>query len=568
MEYQDFEIEITTPNEGTHQVNVLRTPAGETRQQIAFGLNDDTLRDKLSQVEQTLRYKEKRTAEQKREQQRDMKAFGSLLFNALITDNLKSLYDQSRLICKQSEQGLRLKLRIQSPLLAAVPWELLYDSRFDEFLTTSRQVSVVRYAALPRVARQMATRPPLNVLGVVSAPSNLPPLDVAFEKQQVEMALRPLINKGLATLTWLDEANSRVLLRTMNRGPWHVLHYVGHSDFDVEADEGYLSLVDRQGAEERLSADKLGMLLADHGTLRLVFLNSCRGARVGQDIYRGMATTLVRRGIPAVIGMQYDISDAAALELAQTFYETLAENMSIETALAEARKAISLTVDESAEWGTPVFYTHAPESVLFDMPAPTAMVDQNVLAPVPMPMLPTNHKTTSQGDETMSDAPGSTMALLETIKARYNDSELRTLCLALGVDYEDLAGAARVDKIRELVLYCQRHGLTAQLQEKLAAQKQRVPVAEVQANVDIDTWVAALEQSPTMQDRDARQAVFAELPAPIRNNLNTHLPTLIAQLRNLVKTCQNYPDGLSSLVQAIRTLEGNSLAVQQLETLL
>jgi CHAT domain-containing protein len=461
MEYQDFEIEITTLPDGTHHVNVLHTPAGETRQKIAFGLSDDALREQLGQIEQTLRYREKRTTEQKRVQLRTMKAFGDTLFNALITDNLKSLYDQSRLICKQNEQGLRLKLRIQSPLLAAVPWELLYDSRFDEFLTTSRQVSVVRYVALPRVARLLATRPPLNVLGVVSAPRNLPPLDVAFEKQQVEMALRPLVEKGLASLIWLEEANWRVLMRTMNRGPWHVLHYVGHSDFDAEADEGYLSLVDRQGQEERLSANKLAMLLADHGTLRLVFLNSCRGAHIGQDIYAGLATTLVRRGIPAVIGMQYDISDAAALELAQTFYETLAENLSIETALAEARKAISLTVDESAEWGTPVFYTHAPESVLFDL-----------------------------------------------------------------------------------------------------------PTVEMKAGVDIDTWVAALEQSPTMQDRDARQAVFAELPTPIRNNLNTHLPTQIAQLRNLVKTCQNYPGGLSSLVQAIRTFEGNSLAVQQLEALL
>jgi hypothetical protein len=241
---------------------------------------------------------------------------------------------------------------------------------FDEFLATSRQVSIVRYAALPRPAQLLANKPPLNVLGVVSAPAGLPPLDVAGEKQKVEQALQPLVSKGLAALTWLPAADWRALLRAMHRGPWHVLHYVGHSDFDAELDEGYLSLVNAQGGEERFTADKLATLLADHGALRLVLLNSCMGARIGQDIYAGVATTLVRRGIPAVIGMQYDISDAAALELARTFYETLAENLPIETALAEARKALSVGVDASAEWGTPVFYTHAPDSVLFDAPAP------------------------------------------------------------------------------------------------------------------------------------------------------------------------------------------------------
>lgn len=81
--------------------------------------------------------------------------------------------------------------------------------------------------------------------------------------------------------------------------------------------------------------------------------------------------------------MQYDISDEAALTLAQTFYETLAENLPIETALAEARKAISLGVEESAEWGTPVFYTHAPDSVLFDVP-------RTLLADEPATPLPVN----------------------------------------------------------------------------------------------------------------------------------------------------------------------------------
>ncbi|MCA9873496.1 MAG: CHAT domain-containing protein [Anaerolineales bacterium] len=461
MEYQDFDIELTTLADGTHQVNVLDTPAGQTRQQLAFSLSDEALRDKLTQIEAMLRYKENLTAAEKRAQVTAVRAFGGSLFDALINDNLKSLYDQSRYIVRQRGQGLRLKLRIHSSLLTAVPWELLYDPRFDEFLCTSRQVSVARYVALPRPAQLMATKPPLNVLGVVAAPSNLPPLDVAFEKQQVEAALRPLVDQGLASLTWLETANRRVLLRAMNRGPWHVFHYVGHSGFDAAADEGYLSLLGDDGREEQLSADKLAMLLADHGTLRLVVLNSCMGARIGQDIYAGLATTLVRRGIPAVIGMQYDISDEAALTLAQTFYETLAENLPIETALAEARKAISLAVDESAEWGTPVFYTHAPDSVLFDVASPT--LNHELAAPA-------EAETEEEKEASVTDQAYLTQ-IYELLMAHFDEAELQTLCFYLGIDYESLVGAAKPGKTRALVQYCDRAGRLADLREKVKGER-------------------------------------------------------------------------------------------------
>lgn len=549
MVYQDFEIELITRPDGVHQVNVLHTPAGETRQDIAFGLSDDALRQKLIEMEEAVRYQPHLSAEQKRARAAAVQAFGHTLFHALLNDNLKSLYDQSRLLAKQQGAGLRLKLRIESPLLAAVPWELLYDGRFAEFLATSRQISLVRYVPLPRPAHATATKPPLHVLGIVAAPQILPPLDVALEKQQVAQALQPLTAKGLATLTWLEEANWRSLLRAMRQGPWHVLHYVGHSDFDTAEDEGYLSLTDAQGQEDRLYASKLGNLLADHGALRLVLLNSCKGARLGQDIYASIATTLVQKGLPAVIGMQYDISNEAAIELAQMFYEMLAENAPMEAALAEARKAISLAVDEGAEWGTPAFYTHAPHSVLFDLP------------PAP-PILPS-------GDESMNQTPMTLIELYDWIEPRYNESELRQLCFRLGVKYEDLGGSGRADNIRELVLHCQRRSLLAQLQDMVTRPPQpTTPAPHSPPTADVEAWVEVLLQSPTMQNRDTRLAVLAELPAPIRTALNENLPTLNSQLRNLVQTCQNYPNGLAALVSAVRLLEGNSIPVLRLETLL
>ena len=53
-------------------------------------------------------------------------------------------------------------------------------------------------------------------------------------------------------------------------------------------------------------------LLSDQNALRLVVLNSCEGARTTlTDPYAGVATTLVQLGVPAVVAMQFEISDRA-----------------------------------------------------------------------------------------------------------------------------------------------------------------------------------------------------------------------------------------------------------------
>jgi CHAT domain len=69
----------------------------------------------------------------------------------------------------------------------------------------------------------------------------------------------------------------------------------------------------------------LAELLDDHYPLRLVFLNSCEGAKGSEsDAFSSTAATLVRRGIPAVVAMQYEITDKAAIEFSRDFYEAVA----------------------------------------------------------------------------------------------------------------------------------------------------------------------------------------------------------------------------------------------------
>ena len=64
------------------------------------------------------------------------------------------------------------------------------------------------------------------------------------------------------------------------------------------------------------------------------------------DPYAGVATTLVHLGVPAVVAMQFEISDEAAILFAEELYTNLIGRQDpLDSAIGEARKAIYAEVD-------------------------------------------------------------------------------------------------------------------------------------------------------------------------------------------------------------------------------
>jgi hypothetical protein len=116
-----------------------------------------------------------------------------------------------------------------------------------------------------------------------------------------------------------------------------------------------------------ISGKHLGTLLHDEQTLRLVLLNSCEGTRNSRsDPFSGTAQSLVQQGIPAVIAMQFEITDAAAVKLAHEFYAALSDGYPVDAALAEARKAL-YTQGNELEWGTPVLHMRTSDGRIFNI---------------------------------------------------------------------------------------------------------------------------------------------------------------------------------------------------------
>ena len=106
----------------------------------------------------------------------------------------------------------------------------------------------------------------------------------------------------------------------------------------------------------------LANLVDDQVQLQLVVLNSCQGARTTMgDPFAGVATTLIQSGVPAVVAMQFEISDDAAIVFAEELYTNLIGRQDpIDAAVAEARKAIFVEIDE-LEWATPVLFLRDPD---------------------------------------------------------------------------------------------------------------------------------------------------------------------------------------------------------------
>jgi outer membrane protein assembly factor BamB len=386
--YLDFELEIGPAEGGEYPVVVLHSPAGECRTKMRFPFDAPTLTNRLQALEiALLRSSGVRRRVVTREEQ-IVQDFGRQLTDALLTGKVRTLFDLSRREAYERDVGLRLKLRVQAPDLSVIPWEFLYDEQEDEYLALARSTPVVRYLELPQPLKPLTVTPPLNILGMIASPTDQDPLDTGRERKRLEEAIKPLQADGRVALTWIEGQTWRDLQRAMRNGEWNVFHFIGHGAYDEVKDEGLIALCDDGGRTHLLSAGQLGRLLDDHGPLRLAVLNSCEGGRGGtKEVLSSTAAVLMRRGVPAVVAMQYEITDRAAIEFTRSFYEAIADGQPVDGAVSEARIAVSLALESTLEWGVPVLYMHAPDGCIFSVEPGAVPRKGKAITPPPTPVL-------------------------------------------------------------------------------------------------------------------------------------------------------------------------------------
>jgi hypothetical protein len=315
-------------------------------------------------------------------QMEEAKQFGTRLFDSLMVDEVRDVFRTARGVAESHSRGLRVTLYLTDvPELMGIPWEFLYER--PKFLAQSMYSPVVRSLDLGEVRSPQPVVLPLRVLGMVSRPEGVAALDVDREKEKLASALAPLSERQLVTLEWLERGTLRELDEALSRDEVHVFHYIGHGAYDTRTDGGILVLENEQGGPHEVSGEELGSLLQDERSLRLAVLNSCEGARSSHiDPFSGVASSLVQYGIPAVVGMQFEITDGAAITFASRLYTSLAQGYPVDAALAQSRRSI-FAAGNDIEFGTPVLFLRGADAHLFELENPAPAEMEVAVDPVP-----------------------------------------------------------------------------------------------------------------------------------------------------------------------------------------
>jgi O-acetyl-ADP-ribose deacetylase (regulator of RNase III) len=165
----------------------------------------------------------------------------------------------------------------------------------------------------------------------------------------------------------LEKPTLSALHRQQRRHTYHILHFIGHGGFDSQTQDGMLAMEDDHGRSRLVAGKDLGTLQHDHRSLRLAVLNSRDGGRSDRsDPFSGTAQSLIQQGIPAVVAMQFEITDNAAITFSHVLYEAIADGYPLDAATTEARKAIYADGNQ-IEWGAPALYLRGADGRIFDI---------------------------------------------------------------------------------------------------------------------------------------------------------------------------------------------------------
>ncbi len=341
--YRNFDLELASAG-GWIEARVLRSSEGESEEAVAR-LEGPTPRldgiDSLAGIDEEIGYR-------------------------LLPGRVAERWAAALATAQNAGEGLRLRLFLRDEEAAAIPWEA---AKIGERRPGLRlQTPLVRYVNAERKTDALRVNGPLRLLVVLgpSAEIGLEPLESNRERASLEDALGELQATGRVQLHWLEgTAVSRDGLQDrLRRVQPHLLHFVGHGEYDETTRLGTLAFArDRGGVVEAdwVNTEELSILF-DGLNIRFGLFNACQTGRGAG----GVAHALVRSSLPAALGMQADVPDSAAIAFAGGFYRALADRWPVDVAVVEARKSVQNAVGLAAPWwALPVLYMRSEDGKLF-----------------------------------------------------------------------------------------------------------------------------------------------------------------------------------------------------------
>lgn len=292
-------------------------------------------------------------------------AAGSRLYQALFKERVRDLWITARADLEQERvDGLRLRLALHPPTVAALPWESLYDPDRNTPFAAGSGTALVRVEPLYAYvgpARRLRVSLPVKVLvAVPDDPDNLldPDKEIAGIRQVQEA-----IGGDTIRIHELRGRFSVVQMRqALHELRADVLHFVGHGTAEGLQFWQHDRPMSTPAASLRVTMGRVR-------SVKFAFLNACLAGRgVGLAPFSSIGAQLLQAGLPAVIAMQYPIRDDAAIDFAHFFYEELLCGPcpgAIDLAVDAARSSLYALNPGDISFGTPMLWLNAQDGRVF-----------------------------------------------------------------------------------------------------------------------------------------------------------------------------------------------------------
>ena len=268
-----------------------------------------------------------------------LRSFGAKLYRKVFSAEVEKLWQES----KDGGSFLVACIRIapEAVGLEVVPWETMFDG--EEFIAAGAKTGMSRLPLDILPKDEMSPVPlPLKMLAVISSPLDLDDnhrLQIEREQEILLQAVNTPAGRGRLQVDFEDEAKLDVLESALEAG-YQILHFTGHGI--SPRDGGGLLLEDAKGESRPTATTEILQSLQKAGAaLRLAVFSGCQTARTLHVAgFRDLARGLAHRNLPAVVAMQFTISDAGGLKFAETLYPKLVEGRSVERAMSAARRIL------------------------------------------------------------------------------------------------------------------------------------------------------------------------------------------------------------------------------------
>lgn len=302
------------------------------------------------------------------------RALGEQLYRLAFPGDVGALLDRTRARAERAGRDLRVVLRIDlephhDTWLADLPWEFLYhpDGYFvavADRLVLSRSLELNRAAPVVDVPDRR-----LEVHFVMSIPRSAELDSKARDAGSVITTIQNEVETAIVTRS--DEWDPAQIRKALERGV-RVFHVIGVCR-ESAAGDMEIDLPDvPPGQSERTLVAALTKAVTGTTALeppQLVVLHLVEANPFDYAAtFGGHARELVRRGVQAVLAMQYALPPSRAQDFTQTLYEVLAGGAPVDAAVREARRRFPEEGDPL--FGAPVLYLQGPEGRMVRGAAP------------------------------------------------------------------------------------------------------------------------------------------------------------------------------------------------------